>query len=104
MCTGNTFAWNSSTKTVDVSISGGSGGGGIGTAIKYSDETTDSPFSYIEPSAIVEENLDLTTTNAGVTSTYVVSVVPTINVASGVAVTVGSGKSMIIDVLQLGGT
>ena len=99
---GNTIAYNSSTRTVDISIAGG-GGGGIGTAIKYSDETTDSPFSYIEPSAIVEENLDLTTTNAGVTSTYVVSVVPTINIASGVALTVGSGKSMVIDVLQLGG-
>ena len=102
--TGNTFSYNSTTKTVDISISGGSGGGGIGTAIKYSDETTDSPISYIEPSAIVEENLNLNTTNAGVTSTYIVSVVPTINVASGVAVTVGSGKSMVIDVLQLGGT
>ena len=99
---GNTIAYNSSTRTVDISIAGG-GGGGIGTAIKYSDETTDSPYSYIEPSAIVEENLDITTTNAGVTSTYVVSVVPTIHVASGVAVTVGSGKSMVIDVLQLGG-
>ena len=99
---GNTIAYNSSTRTVDISIAGG-GGGGIGTAIKYSDETTDSPFSYIEPSAILEENLDLTTTNAGVTSTYVVSVVPTINIASGVALTVGSGKSMVIDVLQLGG-
>ena len=52
----------------------------------------------------MEENLNLNTTNAGVTSTYIVSVVPTINVASGVAVTVGSGKSMVIDVLQLGGT
>ena len=100
---GNTIAYNSSTRTVDISIAGGGGGGGIGTAIKYSDETTDSPFSYIEPSAIVEENLDLTTTNAGVTSTYVVSVVPTIQVISGVAVTVGSGKTMVIDVLQLGG-
>jgi len=99
---GNTIAYNSSTRTVDISIAGG-GGGGIGTAIKYSDETTDSPFSYIEPSAIVEENLDITTANAGVTSTYVVSVVPTINIASGVALTVGSGKSMVIDVLQLGG-
>ena len=100
---GNTIAYNSSTRTVDISIAGGGGGGGIGTAIKYSDETTDSPFSYIEPSAIVEENLDLNTTNAGVTSTYIVSVVPTVNVASGVAVTVGSGKTMVIDVLQLGG-
>ena len=102
--TGNTFNYNSSTNTIDVSISGGDGGGGIGTAIKYADDVTKSPFSYIEPSAIVEENLNITTTNAGVTSTYVVSVVPTINVASCVAVTVGSGKSMIIDVLQLGGT
>tara|TARA_B100000427_G_scaffold24090_1_gene17920 strand:- start:1257 stop:1967 length:711 start_codon:yes stop_codon:yes gene_type:complete len=101
--TGNTFSYNSTTKTVDISISGGSGGGGIGTAIKYSDETTDSPFSYIEPSAIVEENLDLNTTNAGVTSTYIVSVIPTVQVISGVAVTVGSGKTMVIDVLQLGG-
>ena len=100
---GNTIAYNSSTRTVDISIAGGGGGGGIGTAIKYSDETTDSPFSYIEPSAIVEENLDLNTTNAGVTSTYVVSVVPTVQVISGVAVTVGSGKTMVIDVLQLGG-
>ena len=99
---GNTIAYNSSTRTVDISIAGG-GGGGIGTAIKYSDETTDSPFSYIEPSAIVTENLDLNTTNAGVTSTYVVSVVPTVQVISGVAVTVGSGKTMVIDVLQLGG-
>ena len=102
--TGNTFAYNSATNTIDVSISGGGGGGGIGTAIKYSDETTDSPFSYIEPSAIVEENMDLNTTNAGVTSTFIVSVVPTINVGSGVAVTVGSCKSMVIDVLQLGGS
>ena len=101
---GNTFHFDSATSTVDVSIAGGGGGGGIGTAIKYADDVTKSPFSYIEPSAIVEENLNITTTNAGVTSTYVVSVVPTINVASGVAVTVGSGKSMIIDVLQLGGT
>ena len=52
---------------------------------------------------IEEENLDLNTTNAGVTSTYVVSVVPTVQVISGVAVTVGSGKTMVIDVLQLGG-
>ena len=99
--TGNTFISRSG-GTIDISISGGSGGGGIGTAIKYSDETTDSPFSYIEPSAIVEENLDLNTTNAGVTSTYIVSVIPTVQVISGVAVTVGVGKTMVIDVLQIG--
>ena len=41
-------------------------------------------------------------TNAGVSSSYVVSVIPTVTVASGVAVTVGTGKTMIIDVLQIG--
>ena len=30
---GNTIAYNSSTRTVDISIAGGGGGGGIGTAI-----------------------------------------------------------------------
>ena len=43
--TGNTVQYDSSSKTVAVSIAGG-GGGGLGTAIKYSDEATDSPFSY----------------------------------------------------------
>ena len=43
--TGNTFAVNGS--VIDVSIAGG-GGAGIGTVIKYSDEQTDTPFSYIQ--------------------------------------------------------
>ena len=42
------------------------------------------------------------TDNAGMTTSYVVSVIPNITVNSGVAVTVGSGKTMIIDVLQIG--
>jgi hypothetical protein len=33
----------------------------------------------------------------------VVSVVPNITVASGIGVTVGTGKTMVIDVLQIGG-
>tara|TARA_B100001250_G_scaffold293797_1_gene255422 strand:- start:114 stop:254 length:141 start_codon:yes stop_codon:yes gene_type:complete len=41
--------------------------------------------------------------SAGMTTSYVVSVIPNITVNSGVAVTVGTGKTMIIDVLQLGG-
>ena len=40
--------------------------------------------------------------NAGLTTTYVVSVIPEVEIAAGVAVTIGVGKSMIIDVLQLG--
>ena len=87
--------------TIDVSISG-SGGGGIGTAINYEDDTA-SPFSYIDKTAHVSENMMLDTTKAGTSPSYIVSVIPDIVVASGVAVTVGSGKTMVIDVLQIGG-
>ena len=97
---GNTFKQVGD--TIDISITGGGGGGGLGTAIKYSDELTSSPFSYIDTHATVTENLNLDSTNAGLTSSYVVSVVPNIEVASGVALTVGVGKTMIIDVLQIG--
>jgi len=98
--TGNTFAVSGT--TVDISISGGgAGGGGIGTAIKYADNTT-SPFSYIDAEVVVSGNLNLDTTNAGASNSYVVSVVPNVTVASGVAVTVGSGKTMVIDILQIG--
>ena len=98
---GNTFKQVGD--TIDISISGGGGGGaGVGTAIKYSDELTNSPFSYIDTHATVTENMILDTTTAGLSSSYVVSVIPNIEVASGVALTVGVGKTMIIDVLQIG--
>ena len=86
--------------TIDVSISG-SGGGGIGTAINYEDDTA-SPFSYIDKTVHVSEDLMLDTTKAGTSPSYVVSVIPDIVIASGVAVTVGTGKTMVIDVLQIG--
>ena len=97
--TGNTFAMNGD--TVDISISGGGGGGGLGTAINYADGTT-SPFSYIDRETTVSENLMLDTTQAGESESIIVSVVPNINISSGVAVTVGTGKTMVIDVLQIG--
>ena len=96
---GNTVV-ESSTGTLDVSISG-SGGGGLGTAINYSDGDS-SPFSYIDAEVTVEEDMIFDSTTAGVSSSYVVSVIPTVTVGSGVAVTVGTGKTMIIDVLQIG--
>ena len=88
---------------IDVSISGsgGGGGGGLGTAINYADGTS-SPFSYIDAYASVSDNLNLDNTVAGASTSYVVTVVPNIEVQSGVAVTVGAGKTMIIDVLQIG--
>jgi len=97
--TGNTFAMNGD--TVDISISGGSGGGGLGTAINYSDQTA-SPFSFIDSETQVTEDLLLDTTNAGKSDSYIVSVIPNVTVNAGVAVTVGAGKTMIIDILQIG--
>ena len=97
--TGNTVVTNGN--TIDVSISGGGGGGCIGTAINYSDGTS-SPFSYIDPDVTVGEDMLLDDTSAGTSDTYIVSVIPNITVASGVAITVGSGKTMIVDVLQIG--
>ena len=44
----------------------------------------------------------LDTTKAGVNTSIIVSVTPNIEINSGVAVTVGAGKTMIIDVLQIG--
>jgi len=101
--TGNTAVYNAVSKTVDISISGSSGGGGgLGTAIKYSDGATDTPFSYIDAYAQVNENIVFDTTNAGVDTSIVVSVIPNIEIISGVAVTVGAGKTIVIDALQIG--
>ena len=98
--TGNTLVYNSATKSVDVAIAGG-GGGGVGTAIKYADGES-SPFTFIDAFQTVTEDLDLDATNAGASTSFVVSVVPNVEIASGIAVTVGSGKTMVIDVLQIG--
>ena len=103
---GNTFLYDADSKTVDISISGSGGGGGLGTAINYEDATV-SPFSYIDYEALVKDNLNFTTDInetgfAGVNTSLVVTVNPKIVVSSGIAMTVGTGKTMVIDVLQLG--
>ena len=98
---GNTAVYDTVSKTVDISISG-SGGGGLGTAINYADDATATPFSYIDREATVSENLMLDTTKAGESESIIVSVIPNITVNAGVAVTVGTGKTMIIDVHEIG--
>ncbi len=97
---GNTVV-ESSTGVLDVSISG-SGGGGLGTAINYASDDSTSPLSYIDAEVVVGEDMLFDTTNAGVSSSYVVTVIPTVTIASGIAVTVGTGKTMVIDALQIG--
>ena len=95
---GNTFKVDGD--TIDISIQGG-GGGGIGTAIKLSDGNS-SIFSYIDSEAIVNENIVFNADNAGVNTSYVVTVIPKVIVANGIGMTVGTGKTMVIDALQLG--
>ena len=98
---GNTFSQTGDTINISIAGGGGGGGGGLGTAIKYSDDTN-SPFSFIDVRAAVTENMMLGTETAGLSSSYIVSVVPNIEIGAGVAVTVGTGKTLIIDVLQIG--
>ena len=98
--TGNTVIYNSGTNSVDVAIAGG-GGGGVGTAINYADGEK-SPFTFIDAYQTVAADLNLDATNAGASTSFVVSVVPNVEISSGIAVTVGSGKTMVIDVLQIG--
>jgi len=98
--TGNTFL-SQGNGTVDISISGGGGGAGIGTVIEYSNNKS-SPFSYIDKFAKIDSNLLIDSTNAGINTSIVVSVVPNIEVLPGVALTVGDGKTMVIDSLQIG--
>ena len=80
----------------------GVGGGGIGTAINYSDGKTASPFNYFDDYVKITENMMLDTSSAGVSTSYIVSVIPNIEIPTGIAVTVGTGKTMIIDVLNVG--
>ena len=96
---GNTFV-DKGDGTIDVAISG-SGGGGLGTAINFSNGTA-SPFSYIDRFSQVSEDMLLDSETAGVSTSIIVSVSPNIEINSGAAVTVGAGKTMIIDILQIG--
>jgi len=89
--------------TINVTGAGaaaGADGGGIGTAIKYPDNTP-TPFSFIDNEVTITSNLNLDTTLAGASNSYIVAVAPNIIIASGVGVTVGTGKTMVINVLGL---
>jgi hypothetical protein len=76
---------------------------GVGGGVGQPTGDTDGLFNYVAAAATVTQSITFDTTNAGNYDSYVVAVVPTITVASGVGVTVGLGKTMIIDVLNLGG-
>lgn len=84
---------------IDIEITGDKKTG-IGSPISYSDGE-DSPFSYIDAVATLREDIVLDNTNAGPTTSYVVVSSPTLIVNSGLGITVGTGKTMIIDILNL---
>ena len=88
--------------TLNITGGGGGSGSGIGTGINFDDGIA-SPFSYVNPEYILEKNITFDTTNAGAGySSIVMSTIPTITVKSGVGMTVGVGKTLVIDVLQIG--
>tara|TARA_B100000927_G_scaffold22412_1_gene17039 strand:- start:551 stop:1198 length:648 start_codon:yes stop_codon:yes gene_type:complete len=98
---GNTFKVREAGEVIDISIQGGGGGGGVGTAINYENGDS-SPFSFINATAFVNQNIVLDTTTAGADNSYVVVQEPRLIVSVGAAVTVGLGKTMVTDLYQLG--
>lgn len=75
---------------------------GIGGGVGQPTGDADGLFNYVAAAATVTSSITFDTTNAGNYDSYVVAVVPNITIASGVGVTVGTGKTMVIDVLQIG--
>ena len=93
--TGNTFAVSGT--TANISIAGD--GGAIGEPVN----DIDGIFSYVSAAATITQNITFDATNAGASNSYVISVIPHITIGAGVAVTVGAGKTTVIDVLNLAG-
>ena len=83
----------------------GDGGGltGVGGGTGEPTGDVDGLFNYVAAASTITASITFDATNAGAYDSYVVSVVPNITIASGIGVTVGTGKTMIIDILQLGG-
>ena len=92
---GNTFAVSGT--TVDISISGGSGGG-LGKAVGDQNAV----FSYIEQYGEIDETITLDTSNSGVNTSIIVTVNPILAINDSNTVTVGAGKSLVVDILQIG--
>ena len=87
---------------IDIDVPGSSGGGGgIGSVINYDDGSA-SPFTYIEEESFVTDNMILDNTNAGPGTSYIVVTTPKLIVQPGVAVTLGVGKTLVVDILDLG--
>ena len=89
---GNTFSVNGN--TVNVSLRSG---GGVGQPVGDADLL----FSWVSAATTITQNLVFDTVNSGPGGTYVFSIIPNITINSGIGVTVGAGKTFVIDVLRL---
>ena len=84
---------------IDIEIRGATNTG-IGSPISYENGES-SPFAYIDAVSTVRENMVLDNTNAGPTTAYIVVASPRLVIGAGAGVTVGTGKTMILDILDL---
>jgi hypothetical protein len=102
---GNVSGGASFTGIVTASAFSGDGSNltGVGGGVGQPTGDTDGLFNYVAVASTITQNITFDTTNAGAYDSYIVSVVPDITIASGVGVTVGTGKTMIIDILNLRG-
>jgi hypothetical protein len=81
---------------IDVSISGG-GSGGIGTNI-----SDVSGFSYIDQSGkLITSNIVFDTTNSGTSNSYILLSDKKMTIDTGVGVTIGTGKLLVINPFDL---
>jgi hypothetical protein len=84
---------------IDIEIKGATNTG-IGSPISYENGES-SPFAYIDAVSTVRENMVLDNTNAGPSTAYIVVASPRLVIGTGAGVTVGTGKTMILDILDL---
>lgn len=92
--TGNTFAVRGN--TIDVSISGG-GSGGIGTNV-----SNVSGFTYVDQSGrLITTNTVFDSTNSGTSNSYILLNEQMMIINSGIGVTIGTGKLLVINPFDL---
>ena len=102
---GNTFAYNSSTSTVDISISGGSGGGGGGGSAASAGSAINYPGGSVSPfvlsSVHITEDITLDNNNADSVPANVITGESTVTVDDGVTITIDEGKTVIPDLYNV---
>ena len=98
--TGDGVSATINSNRIDIDVPGTADWTGIGSPIKYTDGSL-SPFTYIDEESSVTSNMVLDTTNTGPGTSYVIVATPKLVIQSGVGVTLGLGKTMIVDILDL---